>query len=635
MCGIVGIYTYKRDVKRHEKFVRWSMGQMLRRGPDSDGYYKNEYIAFGFRRLAIRDTSKNANQPMVDNDTGCVLVFNGEIYNTNYLKGKLSSDICFRTNSDTEVLLRCLVDLGPDIVLPLLDGIFAFSFYDPRDCRFVLARDRCGVKPLYFGQKNNTLVFCSEYSHILCHDDFSKERVNIDALGQYLQLGFVPDGDSIFTNTYLLQHGCYLSVIRDQTPKLIQYYNYPWHCDLNHKQSLGNIVAESVYSQLVSDVPVGVFQSGGIDSSVVACNAISLDPTLESFTIGVGGNSEMDESKIAKAFASHLGMKNNIYRVDGNDSLLDLIDQNTEAFSEPFADYSSLPTLMLSKFARKKITVALSGDGGDELFWGYKRNVNTANLLRCFKGNKLLRAVCVVKNRISMAESIKVPFELLRYSSFQDYAFQRTFITGAKKWYKKLLHYEPSPPFFMKCIFEESGDDNYLTDVEKMNLLRKIEFDFHLQRVLLKVDRTSLYHSLEVRVPLLSNQMLNVSLQYAYNECISSQMGKIPLRNTLERCAGPLFSKLPKKGFTVPIDDWIQSILAKRITERLVDIPELFSTFFDDKAIIALLRSPRSHNSAWVIWALFTLFEWADKTLYRQRVDYNKFDYAFHCTRRK
>lgn len=626
MCGITGIYSHNKQPWKHELFVRWSMDMMRRRGPDSDGFFSDGEVAFGFKRLAIRDISSNANQPMYDQGAACVLVFNGELYNTEYLKSKLPKDIVFRTSSDTEVLFKCLINLGPEVTIPILDGIFAFAFYNKKEQRLVLARDRCGVKPLYYGVKNDLLIFCSEYSHILCHEQFADEGIDLDALGQYLQLGFVPDGKGLFSNTYLLPHGYYLNVLPNQQPTLHQYYAYSWREITSKKQPLLQVISDSVQSQLVSDVPVGVFQSGGIDSSLVSCNAIKLDPTLESFTIGIKDTKEMDESKEAFDFATRIGMKNNVRYIADTNALLELIDQNIDAFSEPFADYSSLPTLMVSKFAREKITVALSGDGGDELFWGYDRNTNTAKLLPYLKGTKARQFTQILKNRLLYNRNVKAPFGILQSSSFIDFAYRRTFITGAKEWCTKLLNIEPSLPFFLKKLHQEIEKEKHkLTDVERMNLLRKIEFDFHLQRVLLKVDRASLYHSLEVRVPLLSNQMLQASQQHNFSECISGNMGKLPLRNALTFCAGNSHSNLPKKGFTIPIDKWIQGVLAKRFTERLQNIPDIFSNIFEQQTITALQKSLNQQHNGWMIWAVFALFEWSDNKLKKQKAEYSNF----------
>jgi len=615
MCGITGVFSFSGKPNQHQKFVRWSMDNMKRRGPDSDGFLSTNSIAFGFRRLAIRDTSEKANQPMYSEGLRHVLVFNGELYNTDFLKSKLPKFIEYKTSSDTEVLLHSLIHLGSQKTLSLLDGIFAFAFYESDKDELTLARDRCGTKPLYYGISNNVLIFCSEYNHILCHEDFTNASINVDALGQYLQLGYVPDGEAIYKNTFLLPHGHSLTIKRDKTISLNSFYDYTWRKqehNINESDLLNEILGDSVRSQLVSDVPIGVFQSGGIDSSLVSYHAFKNNKDIESFTIGVNDQIEMDEANDAREFSKILGIENNLRNIE-IESLTDLIDQNTEAFSEPFADYSSLPTLLLSQFAKEKITVALSGDGGDELFWGYPRNIQTINKLPSLHGGYGQRIFSFLKNRISK-NKLKIPFETLEYSSFVDFSYQKTFITGSKVWFNEIYQYKPVLPYFVQNLKDDIGKTPNLSEIDLMNILRKIEFDMHLQRVLIKVDRASLYHSLEVRVPLLSNNMLKASLGFYYSDCINNSKGKMPLRNVLNNCIPSEIRNLPKKGFTVPIDKWINGSLNKIISTRLLNIPTDFQPYFKEEGIIQLLKSCQTQKNGWLVWALFTLFEWADNT---------------------
>lgn len=625
MCGIIGAFSFKSHSFNTNRFIRWGTGRMHRRGPDAEGYSEMGQAIFGFRRLSIRDLSKAANQPMLDSEGRYMLVLNGELYGLEELKSNLKPSTKFRTHSDTEVLFQCLEQLGIEKTLPLLDGIFAFAWYDLERGSLVIARDRCGVKPIYYAYNESLMLFCSEYDLLLCHESFHDVQPNPEALANYLRLGFVPDGEALYCKTYLLPHGHFLTIDKDGNSNLNSFYDFPWRQNDGTVANLRSIITNSVSSQMVSDVSLGVFQSGGIDSSLVSASAIRENHQLESFTIGVESNENMDESRDAINLAGSINMHHHLRNIADTDVLVSLIDQNTQAFSEPFADYSSLPMLFLSQFASEHIKVALSGDGGDELFWGYPRNRHASLYLPFLRKKKLLRILSILREKIAY-NGAAIPYDLINYKDFTQLAFQKIFITGAKAWAGRIFPYEASPPFFLKKIMEDlrASPPNHIN--EWMSVLRKIEFDFHLQRVLLKVDRASMYHSLEVRVPLLSNAMLDASSKYPYSDCIRGIHGKIPLRELLSQMVPNLSHfALPKKGFTVPIDDWISGLLYNRIQERLFEIPAEWRPYIDKKQLEALWYSCRNEKNAWLVWAIFTLFEWSEKRLRILREEYLRY----------
>lgn len=625
MCGITGSFTFGGLMASEIPFVRWSTDQMHRRGPDAEGFLAMGQAAFGFRRLAIRDLRPEANQPMKDPSGRYFLAFNGELYHTESLKAKLSPTTVYRTHSDTEVLLHCLVQWGVERTLPLLDGMFAFAWYDSASSTLALARDRCGIKPLYYARNHRVLLFCSEYDLLLCHDDFRNASLNLHALSHYLRLGFVPDGEAMYQQTCLLPHGYWLTVQGEGKTELKKYADYPWHPPHRAACPLHESIQASVQSQLVADVPVGVFQSGGIDSSIVSAAAFHADRNVEGFTIGVESSDEMDERHVAGRHAQSLGMRHHVRTISSTDVLSDLIAQNTRAFSEPFADYSSLPTLLLSQFARGQVKVALSGDGGDELFWGYPRNREAASYLSLFAHGTLPRALRILWKR-AVGSGKPIPYNLLKYNNFADFSFQKTFITGSKNWAGRIFPHQADAPFFLQKLLAELETAGDISDFDWMNVLRKIEFDFHLQRVLLKVDRASSYHGLEVRVPLLSNAMLDASYAYPYTDCIQGEQGKVPLRNLLAKnTAYPGISQLPKKGFTVPMGDWANGLLSGRIAERLQVVPNALDSYFDKKEIQHLLDAGKNQTNTWIVWAMFTLFEWQDKRLEPLKADYQNY----------
>ncbi|HXL56474.1 MAG TPA: asparagine synthase (glutamine-hydrolyzing), partial [Chitinophagaceae bacterium] len=515
MCGIVGIYNFKRK-DREPGYINWCLSTMKHRGPDAQNIWQNNknYIA-GFARLAIRDLSENGNQPMLSDCGNYCLSFNGEIYNTGYIKKLLEPyRSTYKSTSDTELLLYALVHLGIDRTLEIIDGIFAFAFYDSINDKLILARDRVGVKPLYLGTGNEGIVYSSQYDHIINHHWFKNGELSDSSIAAYLSLGYMPENDGIINKTRLFPHGHY-AIAEKGSINFTCYYQYSFHTESNNKNDFEEIFAHAVNEQLVSDVPVGTFMSGGVDSTLVSYFANQNNP-IHSFTIGVKDNA-MDESAAAARFADRFGTKHFCRFIDDYD-FQKLINDNVAAFSEPFADFSSIPTLLVSSFAKEKVTVALSGDGGDELFWGYPRNRKALELIPFYLKSPINRRFDLVYSKLKNYSLTDITRHW-NHTDFFDYYYSTLFTTGAITGVPNICKATAAKAFFfeelMKNLNGEQKDTTYL-----MNIARKMEMDIHLQRILLKVDRASMFHSLEVRVPFLSNAMLEHSLSYTYKNCI-------------------------------------------------------------------------------------------------------------------
>lgn len=596
---------FKRD-DLQENYFSWCLGTMKRRGPDRQKIWHNgENYITAFARLAIRDLSEQGDQPMLSDCKNCCISFNGEIYNTDELKQKLRPyRSCFQSTSDTEVLLYSLMHLGVDTTLSITDGMFAFAFFDARQNRLVLARDRMGIKPLYIGTSSKGIVYSSQYDHIINHSFFKNEPFNETAIASYLFLGYMAENSGVVNNTCLLPHGHYI-VAENGNINTRNYYNYPVSA-IQPTKSLEEVLQTSVQKQLVSDVPAGTFMSGGVDSNLVTYFA-NRHQNFQSFTIGVHDDA-MNEAEQAKIFAGIFHADHYCKYVTTHD-LLELMEENASAFTEPFADYSSLPTLLLSKFAREKITVALSGDGGDELFWGYRRNVNAFNHFELYGKKLMMRRLTLLAQKIKAPSSVNV-WRHWDHKNFIDYYYSSLSITGALYWLPQICRIKPSAPFFYcksSSLFYEGMD---ITSV--MNLTRKMEMDLHLQRILLKVDRASMHHSLETRVPFLSNAMLEHSLSYSYSDCVKGEQGKLPLKKALAAKTADHLVFQPKKGFTVPIDKWIREGIQQVVREKLMEMPSHLSVFFNKNKLQELLSQQMSgkNNCGWLIWALYSLVAW-------------------------
>lgn len=608
MCGIVGIFNYRENIERERPFIEWALKSMHHRGPDSNGTWSNHknYIA-GFVRLAILDLSAHGNQPMVSACGNYTLSYNGEMYNTATYKARLQSEgIVFHSTSDTEVLLYALIQWGHKYVLENFDGLFAFAFYNNSSNELILARDRSGIKPLYIGHSSKGIIYSSQYDHIINHPYIKSNELNTGAVGAYLSLGYVPENSGMVASTFLLPHGYYLQVNNAGFTRN-QFFSYPVQQKGSSIKSLEEILTESVKAQLVSDVPIGSFMSGGVDSPLVSYFA-NKNRAIQSFTIGVNDEG-MDESKAAAEYAAIFKTQHHCQQITGRDLLQTLTD-NTKAFSEPFADFSSIPTLVLSKFARQKVTVALSGDGGDELFWGYPRSQRMINEGMAFKQNKILRVINFGKEKLTGAKRI-IRKRHLEVDDFPAYYYRSLFITGAEQWLPGMYEAKVEEAFFLHKLYEERGALD-VTEDNIMNVLRKLEFDIHLQRILLKVDRASMYHSLEVRVPILSNEMINYSSTLNYKSCLKNGHGKYNLKKLLVAKTNERLVLQPKKGFVIPIGGWLRNELRKDVEEKIMNMPGELKHLFNRRELEHLLgeHMQARHDHGWLIWALYSLVNW-------------------------
>lgn len=606
MCGIAGIFEFKKNGFDNKHYLEWCLKTMHHRGPDSNGIWQNEHYHTAFARLSIRDLSHNGDQPMHSSCGRYVISFNGEIYNADKFKEILGKDgIQFQSTTDTEVLLYSLIKWNAKEILPQINGMFAFAFYDKQENKLLLARDRVGIKPLYLGYSNDGIVFSSQYDHIINHPYCCANEIDGNALNLYMCLGYVPEGLGIISQTQLVPHGHFL-VIENNDWKLQSYYSYPV-ANSSKNESLELVLQQCVDQQLVSDVPLGTFMSGGTDSTLVTY-AASKKHTIKSFTIGVD-DKNIDETDDAKSFAQYFNTEHFTRKVAQED-LLKYIDKNTEAYSEPFADFSSIPTLILSEFVRKHVTVALSGDGGDELFWGYPRNarvIENFNLLK--KPSIVLYAKFLFQRILRQTKTIAKKHLFVR--NILNFYYQSLFIGGASIYTKSLLAFPRFlQPYFLEQIHKEQLNLNDENQV--MNAIRKLEMDIHLQRILIKVDRASMFYSLEVRVPLLDNDMLDYSTQVSYDECIQNNTGKINLKKILAEKTSEQLVYKPKKGFVIPMRNWLSNELYADVEQKLMNMPSHLAKHFNKNGIekILHLHKTNADDLSWVIWAMYTLVNW-------------------------
>ena len=617
MCGIVGMLVRDGLSAEDRAEVAALTDLMVRRGPDDSGSWDDgRACALGFRRLAIIDLSDGGHQPMVSEDGEHVLVFNGEVYNFRQLRSELeAAGRRFRSSSDTEVVLQSLAHWGTD-ALRRFNGMFALAWYRPAVQTLVLARDPIGIKPLCWWRSPEAFVFGSQYDQVVRHRRCRRDRVDPATLHLYLRLGYLPGHYGLIEGTGQVPPGHFVEV-RPGGPLVPRPFSEGVRDVDAGERLLGahadDAVAAAVNSavrrQQVSDVRMGAFLSGGVDSPLVAANMLApAGEHIPAFTIGTE-DPVSDESEPAAAYADALDLEHHVRRITAADALA-LVGDVAAANTEPFGDYSSFPTLIVSQLAAEHVKVVQSGDGGDELFWGYPRFMKVANARRWFSAPRALRVAAYgatkpLPVRRRPARGIMFPtigdWYLDAHSGLREHDFDR------------LVPDLPDLPGDLTLFdYRRPG-----TSDELFQWMRRNELACHLPMVLQKVDRAAMFHSLEVRVPLLDLEVVDVAARVDPSATIAGSTGKLVLRRALERHVSAERIPQLKRGFTVPMGDWLRDDLSGVVHEMLLDRDPYPAGFFDRSG---LKRYYEAHRSGEIdatrgLWNLLALQLWADRHL--------------------
>ena len=596
MCGI-----YFTNSSQNHHTIKSKMDKMIHRGPDFQGIIINSKFQCGHNRLAIIDLDKRSNQPMqCDKFT---MVFNGEIYNYKEVKEELiEQGERFNTTSDSEVLLKGYMVWG-ERVLEKINGMFAFAIYNEIDNQVFVARDRLGVKPLYYSWKDGILELSSQINSLTTCGEIDNESIQM-----YLELGYIPTPKSIYTDIAKLPAGSYAKFdLNNSTKLIIQYWDIKPQKQKKisynkAKLELKNLLLDAVKIRLQSDVTYGSFLSGGIDSALVSSMASELliEP-LSTFTIAFE-DKEYDESTIAQQFADQIGSKHRTTSFEVED-LFQLIDDYFKFYDEPFSDSSALPSLLLNKVTKPHATVVLSGDGGDESFFGYNH----------FEWIKKVSLFYLIPHEIRKIIQAILPFHLLgkRGTSIKNiigYKNLKIFIqhifTGFDSittinnqawfnYYQKYLNYADAP-------LQRAAD---------INTRLWLEGDSNV-----KVDRASMAYSVEVRSPFLDYRVIeyarNLPIKFRYKRNIRKRI----LRDILADYIPEQIFDQPKKGFSVPLAHWIRNELRDEISkhmrkEKLISIPNLD---IDKVKLMFDLHLSSDKDYSLYIWRVYVLSKWLD-----------------------
>ena len=638
MCGIAGyIGQIPSSYNCLERMVR----EIRHRGPDDRGIWKNDEVGIGLAhaRLSILDLSSAGHQPMHSASKNFVIVFNGEIYNHKNLRSELESysHINWSGHSDTETLLAAIERWGLEKTLKKTKGMFAIALWDKRSEKLSLACDRIGEKPIYYGWVKGHFVFASELKAIKKFPDF-KNPIDRNSLALFLRFNSIPAPHSIYQDIYKVEAGQIIQIQAES--KQIQKHNY-WSVEEVYKKGslspfsgspeeavnqLNKLLISAISSQMQSDVPLGAFLSGGIDSStVVALMQSQSNHKVNTFTIGFN-DKEFNEAKHAEMVAQHIGTNHFDMYVSDNDAL-NVIPDLPNIYDEPFGDSSQIPTYLVSKFAKQKVTVALSGDAGDELFGGYNRYVFAEQMFsKVIKTPKLVRQL-MSTTIFSIREE--------RWDNLLNGLLSKRFANTGNKLYKaaNALSAKSIRDLHFKLVSQIEnpsewliGSDEYKTalndDVERFTELNSIEqmmaydlITYLPADILTKVDRAAMAVSLETRVPFLDTDVIKFSASLPLNLKIRDGATKWVLREVLYKYVPKDLIERPKMGFGVPLAQWLRGPL-KDWAESLLDEKRLHQEgFFDVEFVRNKWSEHLSGKRNWhhQLWNVLMFQAWLEK----------------------
>ena len=584
MCGLTGFLGAPRSGDELRSIVRTMSDAIVHRGPDDSGDFVDEAhgLALGFRRLAIVDLSAAGHQPMISASGRYVIVFNGEVYNYESIRRELLAEGVapeFRGHSDTEVMLAAIEAWGLERAVKRFIGMFAFALWDTRERLLHLVRDRMGVKPMYYGFSRGTFFFGSELKSLRRHPDFTAE-VDRDAVAAYLRFLYVPAPLSIYRGICKQKPGTIVTLSRATSELHTTTY---WSAaevaergtherfrgdEREAEEELDSLLRDAVAMRMVADVPLGVFLSGGIDSSLVTAlmQAQAAQP-VKTFTIGFA-EGEYDEARYAAAIARHLGTAHTELYVTPSEAM-DVIPKLPEMYDEPFADSSQIPTYLVSVMARKYVTVSLSGEGGDEVFGGYRRYFEGQRVLRAFG-----RVPASLRRAIGKGIAAVPPRKwdrLLAWRQPQS-GTQMTKLARVLRAPSLDDFYWDVVTYWQNVVSGAAGFTpppvHVANPVERMMLLDQLTY--LPDDILAKVDRASMAASLEAREPLLDHRVIELAWSLPPEMKVRGGTGKKILRDVLDRYVPRELIDRPKMGFKVPIDSWLTGPL-RPWAEELLD----------------------------------------------------------------
>jgi asparagine synthase (glutamine-hydrolysing) len=609
MCGIAGFYQNSRVLNRSH--LHKMSDAMLHRGPDFTGYFEDERVGFTHNRLSIIDLTSRANQPITSYDGRFIMAYNGEVYNYKELAGQFQIET--QTTSDSEVVLELFVKRGVEFVNSL-NGMFAIAIYDKEDQRLFLFRDRVGIKPLFYFYENECFAFASELKALKSALPVDWFKIDHAAIADFLHLGFIPAPKTVYKNVFKLGSGEMAIVDKNGFTKR-KWWSAESKIQKNYltdeKEALKRLesaVNNAVQNRLISDVPIGTFLSGGIDSSLVSAVAAKhISGKLETFTIGFD-HVKHNESAFAEKVAQHINSNHNLYYVT-DDQARDLLPDIITQYDEPFADTSAIPTMLVSEMSKQKVTVTLSGDGGDELFMGYGSHVWARRLSA--SNTKLMAPV--YRNLLKLGKSrhrrVAYLFEKAIHKNAHIFSQEQYFFSQKELEKLLLFEYNPFVPHY----------DELKRELSPAEMQAFFDFKYYLpDDLLVKVDRASMRYALETRVPLLDYRIVELALNIHPQLKLRGNESKYLLKKLLFKYVPEELFDRPKQGFSVPLLQWMKGPLKNWFDSHLSDDiikKHQLVNLQEVQKLKVQFESPKNEFVYNRLWSIAALHAWMEKQI--------------------
>ncbi|HWQ35061.1 MAG TPA: asparagine synthase (glutamine-hydrolyzing) [Blastocatellia bacterium] len=614
MCGIAGFFGPTMARAEQRAVLARMCGLIAHRGPDDEGFYLEGGLGIGMRRLAIIDLEAG-HQPIANEDGSVWIVFNGEIYNYRELRAELlARGHVFQTSSDTETIIHLYEELGERCV-ERLRGMFAFAIYDRKKQLLLLARDRVGKKPLHYALAGETLIFGSEIKSLLQHPAIRRE-VSFEAISDYLTFGYVPDPATAFRGIWKLEPGHTLTFHNGRI-RTRRYWDFefeasqPARDETYYVERLRELLRESVRLRLISDVPLGAFLSGGIDSStVVALMAREMNQPVKTFSIGFT-EAGFDELRSARLTAQHFGTEHHEFVVTPD--ACRLVDEIVRHHDEPFADVSSIPTYLVSQLASEHVRVVLSGDGGDELFAGYERYVTDRERARFERLPRWMRRLMRMASdalpraaygkRFLRNVALDADARYVDSLSYFNEEAKRELLAGSLR---RLCQGHDSAARFRR-LYEQTQSSEALDRLLCLDSKTYLPGD-----ILTKVDRMSMAHSVEARAPLLDHKLIEFALTIPASLKLRGTTTKYIFKQAVADLIPRELLNRPKQGFDVPISHWFRHELRDLLHTTLTERRTRQRGWFNQRAVETLIAEHQRgrRNNARHLWGLLMLELW-------------------------
>ncbi len=618
MCGINGIIDIHQKLGKNQlhDIIHSMNKKIVYRGPDAEGIFSDDHLSMGMRRLSIIDLS-TGNQPIYNEDQNLSIVFNGEIYNFQTLKKILKKNHKFSTNTDTEVILHAYEEWGVK-AFDKIDGMFAFSIYDKREKNIIIVRDRIGEKPLYYYKDSDFFIWGSELKSLLCTDLISKQ-INKRGLNQYLQFTYIPAPLTIYDNIYKLLPGHWMKICLDGSITEGEYWNLDsirTDKTLSYEEAckkLYKLMKKSIEERVVSDVPLGAFLSGGIDSStVVGMMSKVMKVPVETFTIGYK-EKEYDERSRARQMAEKWNTNHHECTLDYN-NVLNSINEILMYLDEPLADPSILPSWFVCNFAKRYVKVALAGDAGDELFLGYDKYLinyysDKFNKLPQLIRKTVKKIVFCIPDKSGLSRKVRKVINNAEKDQYEKRLdlMSRAFKKEERKYLMKSQFYDEECTSIVSDRYYKLKGESELKRTQYTDISLVLEGD-----MIAKMDRMSMLNSLEVRIPLLSKEIVELAFSLPDKYKLDRRNKKRILKDTFHSLLPDKFEKLPKIGFGIPIDRWFRNELRGMVEELLnkenIEKQQLFNWDYVNQILEEHYAGKKNNGDK--IWTLIVFQKW-------------------------